>query len=133
MGFVALAAFQKRCQLTEFILGVAPLAGIPTAAPVEEYAVDRLRLSRQRSDQCSRDSAIVVSAINSKPPKQGVRERLVETAAPRRKCFGECRRVGDQRQAARKLREVPMDRLRLSTEGIEAVMVKISGGEVGVY
>ena len=78
MGFVALAAFQKRCQLTEFILGVAPLAGIPTAAPVEEYAVDRLRLSRQRPDQCSRDSAIVVSAINSKPPKQGVREREIE-------------------------------------------------------
>ena len=38
--------------------------------------------------------------------------------------------LGDQRQAAGELGQVPMDRLRLAAEGIKSVLVEIGRGEI---
>src|SRR3954453_15416678 len=105
---------------------------IAAAAPIEENPVD-FRFARcKRCDQGCRDFAIVSAFAHAKPPQHRIDQRILEPLAPAGQQVRKYGRVADQRQAARELREVPMDRLGLPSEGVEAVMVEISGRELRV-
>ena len=87
---------------------------------------------RQRLDQRRGELAIVLARSDPEPPEHRVDQRLLEAAAPAGEQIGQRRRLGDERQAAGELRQIPVDRLGLPAEGVEAVMVEIGGGEVRV-
>jgi len=55
---------------------------IVAAAPIEENAVDRLRLGCQCPDKSASNLSIIVAAFDSKAVEQGFDERPVETIAP---------------------------------------------------
>ena len=101
------------------------------------------RASRRRSGRsvASRVASAAISArpardrrrpVDAEPPEHRLDQRLLEAVAPSGEHVGQRRRFGDQRQASGQLREIPVDRLGLPAERVQAVMVEIGGGEVGV-
>ncbi len=123
-------AIQQPGKLAEFVGGIGSCTRIAAAAPVEEDAVDRLRLGRKGADQARRRSrGRSLAGAMPRRRSNGVDQRLLEPSAPAGENLGEQRRLGDQRQAAGELREVPVDRFRLPPERVEPVMVEVSGGE----
>ena len=70
-----------------------------------------------------------VDRLAPQPPQQGVGDcrlvTLAEAFEQRDERFG----FGQRAQCGGKLHHVPVDRLRLAAEGIEPVLVEISGGE----
>ena len=103
------------------------------------------RASRRRCGRsaASRVASALISAAASSPiirrrPRSraaGASPRPAPASnrlAPLGEQVGQLRRFGDERQAAGELRQVPVDRLGLPAEGIEPVMVEISGGELRV-
>src|SRR5206468_5125546 len=121
-----LASRQQRREVAEWFLGVQTSSRIVTAPPIEEDAVNFVRLQCQSADQRRGKLAVVVAAGYAEPTYQSGDEFLLETIAPPAKAVGQRRCVGDQRQASRQLRQIPMDRLRLTSEGVQPVMVEIS-------
>ena len=112
---------------------------------IERRRRDRGRRASRR--RCGRSvCALVASARISAPatarslsPRAMPRRRssastsaCLEALAPAGEQVRQRRRFGDERQAAGELREVPVDRLGLPAEGVEPVMVEISGGEFGL-
>src|SRR5438270_6680115 len=119
-------------KLAERIGGIKLGTGVPAAAPVEEDAVDRLGPGCERPDQRGSDGAVVFASCDAEAPEHRRDQRLVEPVAPAGERLGQRRSIGDQRQAAGKLREIPVDRLGLPPETVEAVMVEVGGGEVRI-
>src|SRR5206468_10129724 len=103
----------------------------PTA-PVEEDSIDGLHPRCQRSDQRGGDFPIAIARREAEPSKHRLDERLVEAPAPLCERFGQGRGFGDEAETSGELREVPVDCLGLPAEGVQAIMVEISCGEVRV-
>ena len=86
----------------------------------------------QGGDQRGRELAVVAPAAHAEPPHQGRRPAPPRTPPRPASSSDSAGASATRRQAAGELRQIPVDRLGLPAEGIEPVMVEISGGEVGV-
>src|SRR5438270_6347165 len=126
------AALEQRCEFAKFLRRVSLDAWVVATAPVEEDSVDGLRACRQRTDHRGGDFPIAIARGEAEPSKHRLDERLVEAPAPLCERFGQGRGFGDEAEASGELREVPVDRLGLPAEGVQAVMVEIGCSEVRI-
>ena len=109
----------------------APGSRPPRQSKKKRSIADRARFAARRAaPTASARSSSSPRARDAEPREQRVDQRRLEPRRPVAEHVGQRRRLGDQRQAAGELRQVPVDRLGLAAEGIEPGMVEIGGGEV---
>src|SRR4051794_3021660 len=82
MRFGPFSAHQQAGQLTKFIGRIKLGARVAPAVPIEEDAVDRLRLGRQCSDQRPGGRTVLVAAFYAETEDEGIDQRLIEAATP---------------------------------------------------
>ena len=109
---------EQRAEIVEFAGSIDFGRWNPSAAPVEEEAVDADDPRPQRLDH-RRDQRQVfrlAPPFDAEPRHHPIEQRRLEASGPASKQIRQCGRLTDHRQAAGQLCNVPMDRLRLAAD-----------------